>query len=122
MKKLVLFLIVSFALFAGMGMARAQKKTNAQPRSSAAEANWNSFRPETIQGTISMVVAKKKLVFVTASGGVSYDFLVTKKTKVEIGGRPSACKQLIGQAGKPATVTFVARPKGNFAQSISVSG
>jgi hypothetical protein len=63
-----------------------------------------------------------KSVFVTGSDEVSYKFLVTNKTKIEIGGTTSSIEDLAGQTQKQVTITFVARRNGNFAQSISVSG
>jgi hypothetical protein len=117
MKKLVLFLIVPFALLLGVPTATAQEKATAP-----AEANWNSYRPETLNGTITMVEPDTMSVFVTGSGEVSYKFVVTNKTKIEIDGTSSSIDELAAQTRKPATITFVARPSGNFAQSISIGG
>jgi hypothetical protein len=117
MKKFVLLLIVPLALLMGVQTATAQEKTTTRE-----EANWNYYRPETLNGTISMVEPGTKSVFVTGSDEVSYKFLVTNKTKIEIGGTTSSIEDLAGQTQKQVTITFVARRNGNFAQSISVSG
>ncbi|HXH50915.1 MAG TPA: hypothetical protein VNM47_16350 [Terriglobia bacterium] len=117
MKKLVLFLIVPFALLLGVPTATAQEKTT-----TSAEANWNNYRPETLNGTITMVEPGTKCMFVMGSSEVSYKFVVTNKTRIEIGGAKGSVEELANQAQKQVTVTFVARPNGNFAQSISVSG
>jgi hypothetical protein len=117
MRKLVLFLIVPFALLLGVPTATAQETTTAP-----AETNWNNCRPETLNGTITMVEPGTMSVFVTGSGEVSYKFTVTNKTKIEIDGASSSIDELAAQTQKPVTVTFVARSTGNFAQSITVGG
>lgn len=117
MKKLVLLLIVPFALLLGVQTATAQEKTP-----TTAEANWNNFRPETLNGTIAMVDPGAKAVFVMGSGEVSYKFLVTPKTKIQINGTSSSFDNLAGQTNKEVTITFVARPNGNMAQNINISG
>ena len=117
MKKLVLLLMIPFALLLGVPTATAQEKT-----ATPAETNWNSYRPETLSGTISMVEPGTKSVFVMGSGEVSYRFQVTAKTKIEIDGTKASIEDLAGQTEKQVRVTFVARRNGNMAQSISVSG
>ena len=117
MKKLVLLLIIPFALLLVVQPATAQQKAT-----SSVETNWNSFRPETLSGTITMVEPGTKAVFVMGSGEVSYKFLVTRKTKIEIAGTRASIDELANQTRKEISVTFVARPNGNVAQSISVSG
>lgn len=126
MKKFVLLLIVPFALLLGVRTASAQESTTAPPSTQRAapstRAMWNNFKPATLNGTISMVDPSEKSVFVTGSDGVSYKFLVTPKTKIEIDGTKSSLNELADQTQKQITVTFVARPNGNFASSITVSG
>lgn len=117
MKKLVLLLMIPFALLLGVPTATAQEKT-----ATPAETNWNSYRPETLSGTISIVETGTKSVFVMGSGGTSYKFLVTPKTKIEVDGTKGTIEDLAGQTQKQVSVTFVARRNGNMAQSISVSG
>jgi len=122
MKKLVLLLIVPFALLLGVQTASAQKARSPRPATSTAQAAWNSYKPETIEGTISMIEVDQKLVIVEASGGVPFDITVTPQTKIEISGSSATFDQLVEQTQKQVTVTFVARPNGDIAQSISVSG
>jgi hypothetical protein len=115
MKKVSLLLSVSLVLLFGAAMASAQAT-----KGSAAERNWNSFRPETLSGTISMIDADQNLVVLT-SDNVPYNFKVTKATKIEIGGSKATFNELVNQTQKEASVTFVARRDGNFARSISIS-
>jgi len=120
MKKLALLLIVPFALLLGVQTASAQKTKSPQTATSTVRTNWDSYRPETIQGEISLIEVDQKLVIVEVSGGVPYDITVTPKTRIEINGISSTFDDLVGQTQKQATVTFVARPNGDVAQSISV--
>ena len=117
MKKSVLLLILPVALLVGAQMATAQQKSV-----SPAEANWDNFRPETLSGTISMVEPSTKAMFVTGSDKVSYKFLITDRTKINIGGTASSLDELASQTQKPVSITFVARANGNVAQNISVGG
>ncbi len=117
MKKFAFLLIIPIALLLGVQTATAQQKST-----STAETNWDNFRPETLSGTISMVEPGTKALFVTGSGEVSYKFLVTNRTKIEVGGTTSSLDELASQTQKQATITFVARPNGNFAQDISIGG
>lgn len=122
MKRLVMFLAAPFVLSAGKGMACIEKKAGTHPRTSRTKATWNSFKPETLAGIISMMESKKKEIFVTASDRIPHYFLVTRKAKIEICGVPSSFDQLTAQDGSQATITFIARPEGSFAKRISVSG
>ena len=130
MKKLALLLIIPFSLLLGSQMARAQNKAKAtasthmkastQRPTASANGMWDSFKPETLNGTISIIVPGKKEMFLSADGG-SYEFRMTPRTKIRINGTSSTIAQLADQANKQATVSFVAWPKGDIASSIKVS-
>lgn len=117
MKKFAFLLIFPNALLLGVQTATAQQKST-----STAETKWNNFRPETLSSTISMVKPGTTALFVTGSGEVPYKFFVTNKTKIDVGGTASSLDGLASQTQKQATIAFVARPKGNFAQVISIGG
>lgn len=120
MKKLVLLLILPFALVLGVQTASAQKAKNPQSATNTVRAKWNSYKPETIEGRISIIDVNQK-VMVVESSGVPYDITITGTTKIEVNGTPSNFNDLVGQTQKQAKVTFIPRPKGDIAQSISVS-
>ena len=69
-----------------------------------------------------MVEPGGKTLFVMSSGKVSYKFVVTHRTKIQIDGAKASIDELGNQARKQVTVTFVARPSGNVAQSLSIGG
>lgn len=131
MKKMALFLIIPFTLLLGIQTANAQENTTApanthmkassQRSASAASTMWNSFKPETLTGTISMIEPGQKEIFLSGSNGASFEFKLTPRTKIQIGGERSTIAQLAERAQNKATVTFVARPKGDIAHSITVS-
>lgn len=121
MKKVALLLTITSALLLGIQTASAQKSESAGSETGVVQARWSSYKPETIEGMLSMVVTEQKLVVVTSSEGVPYNFQLTKKTKIEIGGIASSFDDLAGHIHGQATVTFVPRRNGNMAQSIVVS-
>lgn len=120
MKKLAFLLVAAIVLLAGIQTANAQNTASLQSETTT-RFTWKTVKPETIQGTISMIVVDQNLVVVTANGGVPYDFTVTPKTKIQVGGTPSSFDGLADQVEKEASVTFIARPNGDFAQSITIS-
>lgn len=120
MKKASLLLSVSLFLLFGAALASAQTMKSSTAGSSAAERNWNSFRPETLSGTVTLIDADQNLVVLT-SDGIPYNFKVTKATKIEVAGSQASFNDLVSQTQKEASVTFIARPTGNVAKSITVS-
>ena len=130
MKKISLLLSVFLFLLIGTAMAGAQKAKSLAGQPSAAKAstvwthsvktNWDSFKPETLGGTISMVDAQHNLVVIT-SHNIPYDFKVNRATKIEIGGSKGTCKNLASQTQKEASVTFIARGDGDYLKSITVT-
>ena len=120
MKRVSLLLSVSLVLLFGAAMASAQTTKKHVAQATAAERNWNSFRPETLSGTVSLIDENQKLVVLT-SEGVPYDFKVTKATQIQVGGSKATFNELLSQTEKEASVTFVARPDGNYLKSISIT-
>ncbi len=133
MKKLALLLIIPCALLLVAQTASAQNKTMApasthkqmkattQLPTVASRSMWDLFRPETVTGTMSIIEPGKRSLFVSTSSGVSFHFVVTGRTRIRINGTPSTIAELAQQVQKQATVSFVARPSGDIAQSITVS-
>lgn len=70
---------------------------------------------------MSIIEPGKRSLFVSTSSGVSFHFVVTGRTRIRINGTPSTIAELAQQVQKQATVSFVARPSGDIAQSITVS-
>jgi hypothetical protein len=110
-------------------MAQDQPATQAQQSSAPAASSTKkpakggesyAAKPETLSGTISSVDAEKKLVVVSSSDGIPYNFVVGKGTKITAGGSKAKLGDL--QTGKQVSVSFVAEKKrGNMARSIEVT-
>jgi hypothetical protein len=92
----------------------------AQEAAQKPEAAKPAVKAETISGTLSMVVTDKKLVVLTGTGGVAYNFKVTGSTRIKVDGKKAKLDELAGQAHKSVTVKFLPVRSGNIAQSIEV--
>jgi len=125
MKKTMVSLLVllTLALF-GISTALAQeaeKGKEAPAKEEAAKPKAAAVKAETISGTITTVAADKKLVIVTGSSGIPFNFKVTGATRIKIGGQKAKLADLSGQTGKSASVKFLPEKKaGNIAQTIEV--
>jgi len=120
------FAIVLFGAISGV----AQDPSAAQ---AAAPATGKATKPmkhhamaaaasETVSGTITAVDTDKKIVVVSGSNGVPYDFTVGGATKITVGGSKGKLADLSGATNKQATVTFMAEKKrGDIAKSIEVT-
>ncbi|SRR5579875_2069593 len=77
---------------------------------------------QSVSGSLSMVDADKKVVVVTDSNGVPFDFKVTKGTHIEVNGKKSTLSDLAQQTNKQASVKYRdGLERGLLAQSIQVS-
>ncbi len=121
MKKVSLLVSISMFLLMGVAAASTQPTKNTAAESHTTQKQWDSFKPETLSGTISIVNQHRKKVFLT-SRKIPYDFKITKSTKITIDGSKSNFSQLADQTPAQASVTFIARADGNFAKSITVTG
>lgn len=126
MKKTLLSVLV-LALFAFLGVAslaaqEAEKPAaEAAPKAAAGEKKTPWSKPETMSGTIAIVKGEDKLVIVTSSAGVPYDFKVTGSTKIKVGDKAGKLDDLAGATSKQATVAYLPTRTGNVAKSIEVS-
>ncbi|MGH9360151.1 MAG: hypothetical protein ACRD22_13220 [Terriglobia bacterium] len=134
MKKLVVSVFVlSLVAFWGSAStfakkAQAENSSTSEPAAHAAKATTHhharkaAAKSETISGTISMVDAANKIVVVTDSNGVPFDFKVTHRTRIDVNGNRASLSQLADQTNKQASVKFMDRMKaGQFAETIKVS-
>ena len=123
-KTVVSFLTLALLVFLGATwlMAQEAEKTD---ESAAKTANvgkktpWS--KPETLSGTISSVKSDEKLVVVTSSAGVPYDFKVTGATKIKVGDQKGKLDDLSGATNKQVSVAYLPTRTGNVARSIEVS-
>jgi hypothetical protein len=126
-KALFLLLAVLVLMFAGMSFSLAQQAAKPKEAAAAAKATpaekppAEVAKPETISGTIQMVVADKKLVVLADAKGVPYNFKVTGTTRIKVAGKKAKLEELAAHTNKSASVKFLPLHAGNIAQTIDVS-
>lgn len=125
MKKMVVS-VLTLALFVLLGVTslaaqEAEKTDEAATKSANAGKKTPWSKPETLSGTISSVKSDDKLVVVTSSAGVPYDFKVTGATKIKIGDQKGKLDDLSGATNKQVSVAYLPTRTGNVARSIEVS-
>lgn len=102
--------------------APAASDNAAKPAAPAKHHAMAAAASETVSGTLTMVDADKKLVVVSGSSGVPYDFMVTGATRIKVGANKAKLADLSSDTNKQATVMFMAEKKrGNVAKSIEVT-
>lgn len=124
MKRMLLsFLSLALFVFSAMTPVAAQDAQAAGDAGAKPEkkVKYDTSKPETLSGTVSLVKADDKIVVVTSSAGVPFDFKVTGATKIKIGDQKGKLDDLAGAANKQASVTYMATRTGNVAKSIEVS-
>jgi hypothetical protein len=127
----VLILTAALALMAGSS-AFAQTRKHPRPArtATAAEqttssqemANQGFGVPESLSGTIQMVVADQNLLVINGPNGVPYDLKITPKTVIVVGNKAGTIETLSGAVGKQVSVGFVPKREGNFATRVEVAG
>jgi hypothetical protein len=123
MKKILFLLVASLVVgYFGISTIAAQEAAKKEEAPATAEKpKAPAVKAETISGTLSIVVVDKKLVVVTSSTGIPYNFNVTGGTKIKVSGAKAKLADLSGATGKSATVKFLPeKHAGNIAESIEV--
>jgi hypothetical protein len=126
----VLILTATLALIAGSSAFAQTKKLPRPARTAPAAKEMSSQQmsnlgfgvPESMSGTIQMVVADQNLLVVSGPNGVPYDLKITPKTVIVVGDKAGTLETLSGQVGKQVSVGFVPQRDGNFATRVEVSG
>lgn len=127
----LLILTAAVALIAGSS-AFAQTRKHPRPArttpaagettSSQQMANLGFGVPESLSGTVQMVVADQNLLVVSGPNGVPYDLKITPKTVIVVGNKAGTVETVAGSVGKQVSVGFVPRRDGNYATRIEVAG
>ncbi len=120
MKK-TLFLLVACLILSYAGTLSALAQEAKEAPVAPEKAKVAAVKPETLAGTLQIVVVDKKLLVVASSSGVPYDFTVTGATKITLGGNKAKLADLAGATGKSVSVKFLPEKKaGNIARSVEV--
>ncbi len=126
----VLIFTAALALVAGSSAFAQTKKHPSRARTAPAAKEMSSQQmaslgfgvPESMSGTIQMVVADQNLLVVSGPNGVPYDLKITPKTVIVVGDKAGTLETLSGQTGKQVSVGFVPQRDGNFATRVEVAG
>jgi hypothetical protein len=78
--------------------------------------------PETLSGKISMVDPGQNLVVVETSGGVPFDMVVTRNTRMMSGNRAVSLQNLKQDTNQTVTVKFIPKGRGDVAETIRIGG
>lgn len=115
-----LILTAALALVAG---PPALAQTKRPPKPTARQSSKLGFgTPESLSGTIQMVVTDQNLLVVSGPNNVPYDLKITPKTVIVVGDKAGTIQSLVGEKGKSVSVGFVPRRDGNFATRVEVAG
>ena len=120
MKKIFFLLVASLILtYTAISPAFAQEKaTKPEAPATTEKAKAPAVKAETIAGTLQSITGK--VVVVTNSNGIPFDFVVNGATKIKVGGNKAKLADLSGSTGKSVSVKFLPEKTGNLAQSIEV--
>jgi hypothetical protein len=147
MSKPTVFMGLLISMILGVGVATL--RAGPSPSASSDELSAGFGRPETITGTMVMVVPEQNLVVLAVqtrpdqktsivepgpnagdertvkiihSGATEFDFRMTASSWIRAGGERLTLTDLAGLAGRQVTVRFVPHRAGNFVESIEVNG
>lgn len=134
MKRSTLVLMLTFFVFAALGLAsfamagQGTSQTQATTEQAPAAKKMpvrHAARVQhlTLTGTLMMVDAQKRLVIVTDSYGVPFDLKVTRGTRIRVEGKRARLDDLSSETNKQVTVSFVEMGHaGNIARTIEIGG
>lgn len=82
----------------------------------------NAWPAETLSGKIMSVDPNLNVVVVKTSGGVPFDFDISRHTQIRSGGQALTIKDLATDVNKNVSVKFVPERRGDVAQTIQLNG
>ena len=80
----------------------------------------SAWAPEDLSGTISMVDPAKDIVVVQTTGGVPFDMVVNRNTRIEAGNRRMTLQDLQQDTNQGVSVRFVPERSGDIARTIQL--
>ena len=107
------------SLLLAMPMAAASASSANKGNKIAMRSAWPA---ETLSGTITMVDPGLQTVVVQTSGGVPFDMVVTKNTRIESGSRTVSLQDLEQDTNQKVSVRFVPERRGDVARTIQLNG
>ena len=111
-------LVLAIPLIAADGPAKGTNKTT----TTTAARRLSAWKPETLSGTITKVDPGQDLMVVQTRDGVTFDMILTAKTRIKSGDRVITLKDLTRDTNKTVSVTFKPERRGDVAKSIQING
>jgi hypothetical protein len=111
-------LLLAVPLTAANKPAAARMKKNG----TTTAAMRSAWPPEALSGKIAMVDPDRKLAVVQTPDGVSYDMVVTARTRIKSGDRAIALKDLTQDLNQNVSVRFTPERRGDVAKAIQIVG
>lgn len=122
MKVKLSILATACALVLAIPLTAANGPATKTKNMTAAAATRTAWPPETLSGKITMVEPGQKLVVVETPDGVSFDMVVTAKTRIRAGDRAITLKDLTQDMNKTVSVQFTPERRGDVASLIRIAG
>jgi hypothetical protein len=111
------------ALMSAIPLTAANKPTaKAAKEMTSAAGVRSAWPPETLSGKIAMVDPDRKLVVIEAPDGVTFDMVVTTKTRIKSGDQTITIKDLTRDMNKTVSVKFTPERRGDVAKAIQITG
>lgn len=110
------------ALLAVPAVAASEKPATDTQKAAAkgAETVSVAWPAESLAGTIVAVDPAKRLVILKDAGGVPFDMVVSRSTRILSGNRELKLNDLTADANQKASVRFIPERRGDIAQSIRI--
>ena len=121
MKRMILPFVSSASCFLLLSAAvAAAAGTSAAPNAMNSKSGQNSWRAETLTGTIEIVNPARHLIVVQGPDKVPFDLRVTSSTRIISGDQRVALSDLNSDINRRVSVRFVPRGAGDIAQSVRI--
>ena len=126
MKKVVVSVLagVACALLLSIPVSAADKAAAAPAKAPAVKPAQvrKAWPQETLSGKVAMVDPDQKLVVIRGADGVTYDMMVTAKTRIRSNDQAITLKALAQDRDKEVSVKFVPERRGDVARLIRIGG
>jgi hypothetical protein len=115
--------VAACALCSAIPLAAANGPAASKSKNTAtAKVKRGAWPPETLSAKIAMVDPDRKRVILETPDQVTYDMVVTSKTRIKSGGQVLTLKDLSWDKNKAVSVSFVPERRGDVARSIQITG
>lgn len=103
-------------------VAKKKPASSKTAASTAKKASHTLASAEDLTGTIASVDPANKEITLMGSNGVPYDFMLSRKTQIELSNnnKKISVNQLASESKASATVHFVPESNGNLAEDIQI--